>query len=341
MQLSPGALRTKIKMSPQGQKQSYLQALFLRDFALLGFAIFYISLFNGLFGSANSSVAVGSFCMLLGIRFINYGYQLSDSIVSLGAVLAVILMGSIWWHNLPLPFFFLAHFLSILFILITTASQPEFGNGGIYTFSYIFITGNPVAGPQITWRAVSLITVWLLLSIILWRNHHQKSQPYRWHHMFTNFNWHSQTTHWQLRLALGVSTALLLSQLLHLNRAVWLGYACMSVLLPQQTNYVNRMGLRLSGVVVGSILFISCMAIVPASFTFLLAPITGFGLGLTDNYFYHSVLNCFGALSIAVTLFGILPAGELRIWDNLLGILVAGIFVLLFKLFHHNSPHLS
>ena len=335
MQLSPGVLRTKIKMAPKKQKNSYLKALLWRDVALLAFAIFYIATFVKLFGDVNSSVAVSSFCMLLGIRFVNYGYQLSDSIFALGGVLLIMLLGSMFFQYLPLPWFFIAHSLSLLFILMTTTAQPTFGNGGLYTFSYIFITGNPVSASQFSNRLVAMALVWFLLAVVLWRNHHQQPLKRRLHHVLTNFSWHSDTSHWQLRLALGVSTALTVAQLLQLHRAVWLGFACMSILLPQNPHYAKRVGARLTGVIIGSSLFIISLALVPDAWAFILAPLAGFGLGLTDNYFYHSVLNCFGALSIATSLFGTVPAGELRIFNNFLGILVAVIFIIGFKLLNH------
>lgn len=224
IQLSPGALRIKIANAKSQEKKRYIQALLLRDVSLLSFAIVYITLFIKLFGSANSSVAVASFCMIIAMHFVGFGYRASDSIVSLAIVLFIMFIGmfigGIAWFALPTSLGFIANFLSLLLIIILTSARPEFGNAGVYVFSYIFITGMTVTGSLIKTRAIALITVFTILSFIMIFKHSAFDSQHRLHHVFSQFNLQTKLKHWQLRLAFGVSSVIAIADWANINRPV-------------------------------------------------------------------------------------------------------------------------
>lgn len=336
LQKSPAELRQKIASVQGAEKRFVTSALILRDVLLLAFAIFYISLFNYLFGSENSSIAVGSFCMLLGLRFVSFDYQVTDSIVALGIVLSLIFFVGILWPIVPIALGWLLNFAALLLTLMLTTSNPKLGNGGIYAFSYIFIVGTPVQQSLIMTRGLALLTVFVLLSLVLLRHHRYTALDRRLSHVIRAFDVRSKTSLWQLRLALGISIALTTAQLLHAPRAVWMGYAAMSILLPQSDHVMPRAGQRLLGVLGGSLLFALLMKLVPVQWQFAIGPLGGLGLGLTANYFGHSVLNCFGALTMAYTLFGLKTSVLLRVVNNFGGIAIALLCTFIFSWIYAN-----
>jgi uncharacterized membrane protein YccC len=120
---------------------------------------------------------------------------------------------------------------------------------------------------------------------------------------------------------------------------MWLGFAGMSALLPQQGPLARRAVKRLLGVVLGSVDFASCVVLLPSQLIFILAPVTGFLHGLTPSYFWASVFNCFGALTIAQGLFGTVPATELRIFNNAVGLITALLIAWLFELVWQKRQH--
>ncbi|MGM0198602.1 hypothetical protein [Enterococcus sp. DIV1314a] len=67
------------------------------------------------------------------------------------------------------------------------------------------------------------------------------------------------------------------------------------------------------------------------SFSFLIGPIGGFGLGLFTTYRNQTILNCFGALLLAQDRYGIGGSVQLRIWNNVIGLLFVGIYLLSLK----------
>ena len=83
--------------------------------------------------------------------------------------------------------------------------------------------------------------------------------------------------------------------------------------------------------------------IVPARYYFLIGPVGGMCLGLCSKYTYKTVLNCFGALALAASMYGIGNAVLLRIFDTLAGIFGALLFFYLYDRFilHKFLPNRS
>lgn len=325
MQLSPGILRQKIREAPdRPTKRRLLRALVLRDGLLLGFAVAYIAGFTQLFGPASSYLGVASFCILLSARFVNYTYNARASLGALAVVLGLMWGNSVLLPRLGVGGAGVVNLLSLLVILRLTTAAPIMGNGGVYTFGYVLVTGVPPVGTvAVTGTGLATLAAYLCCAAVFWKHHrhadaHQALWPVVKPPRLTDATWR-----WQLRLALGVTVALMLGQALHHQRAMWLGFACMSVLLPQTTQLRGRAVLRFSGVVLGSLMFALGTAWLPVAGVALLAPLAGFGLGLTPSYFWASILNCFGALSIVYLQLGGPAAAGLRIMNNGLGILTA------------------
>lgn len=324
IQLSPKALKLKRKAAKTlKEKHLYQEALFIRSLLIVLFAIIFIAGYTFLFGGENSSVAVGAFCMLLGIRFIPYGYEIKESLASLAIALGLMFLGS-FVKGLDQPVLSLGiNFVAIFIILFLTSQHPLLGNGGIYTFSYLFISYTSVSGEFLKLRFYGLLFTLLLCGTVLVRNHGKKFQEVTWRQLLTEFSFKNPVSHWQLRLALGVSSGLFLGEWLGLEKVVWVGYACMSVLLPFEEKLHARALLRVAGVGCGSLLWLICYPALPEKLIFLVGPIAGLWLGFSATYFWTTVLNCFGGLLLASSLYGITPAVFFRIENNFLGSLYA------------------
>lgn len=195
------------------------------------------------------------------------------------------------------------NFLALAIILLLTTKEPVMGNGGIYVFSYLFISQTPVHQHSLVLRGLGLIAVFLLCSHVLHQKHREKDRQLHWRDVLGEFNWRQEKSQWQMRLALGVSSALFFGEMLHLPRVVWLG----------------------------SLLFGIVAYFLPVTQHFLLGPLAGLCIGFSATYFWNNVLNCFGALLLASNLYGLPGAIVLRIGDNLLGAGYALLFILFFE----------
>ena len=106
LQMDPAILKREIAAcSTKKEKLYYWTAIAVRSALIVAFAIVFISALSGVFGSDNTPLAVAVFCMMLGIRFVNFEYCVKDSLVTLAAVLAILVLAPSAAVVLPSIFF--------------------------------------------------------------------------------------------------------------------------------------------------------------------------------------------------------------------------------------------
>ncbi len=132
--------KTKIReATSRKEKRMYICSLFLRSLFIVLFAICFIIFITTLFESTHKPYAVVLFCMLMSIRFVDFGYKIFHSIISLAIVMLSLLTAPyvqlIKWSGMGV----LIHFILLSSILLATASDPKMGNASLYGFSYLFI----------------------------------------------------------------------------------------------------------------------------------------------------------------------------------------------------------
>lgn len=335
LQMDARGLWAAIHAAPASHDKARLGfAMALRSILLVAFAILFIGVLTQLFGQNNTGLVVAGFCILLGIKHVPYGFHAADSVIALGLVIgAMILSGTITLVGNSL-LSLITNFILVTLILVFVANDPPMGNAGLYIFGYLFVSQTPVTGADLTSRCILGLIIWIMCSAVLVHKHHSKFSDIRLRDLIEDFSLKNPTSIWQLRLAVGVACVLLIGDLLGIPRGVWLGYACMSVLLPygeEKGSSLKRAGLRLSGVVIGSTLFYLFSWFVPTEYRFLFGPLAGICIGFSNKYIVDSALNCFGALLLAESVYGMGGSAILRIWDNLLGVVFAVIFTALFS----------
>ena len=153
----------------------------LRSLLIVGFAVVFISGLAKVFGQDNTPLAVALFCILLGIRFVNFEYCMGDSLVTLAAALAILLFTPTAVAVAPPYLAIPLHFVSFFLLLYMTTQKPELGNGGLYSFAYVYLTGNPVFGETLARRTMMAVVGYLLCAIILYRKHRHAHEIGRAH----------------------------------------------------------------------------------------------------------------------------------------------------------------
>ena len=313
LQLDPSILKRRIAAcETKKEKNFYRAAMAVRSALIVAFAILFISLLSGLFGADNTPMAVALFCMLLGIRFVNFEYCAGDSLAGLALVA-------------PL------HFAAFFALLFLTSQRPEMGNGGIYSFAYIYLTGNPVAGEALARRGLMALAGWLLCGAILLAKHRGRHADTRFHHLVRRFRLSRPECLWRLRMALGVSLVLAAGQVFGVERFMWMGFACGSLQseYPLPGSAAVRFWQRIAGAA-GCAAFALLYLALPAGLRPLLGPLGGFCMGFCTDYRYKTAMNCFGALMIGAGLYGLSGAVALRLADTVLGAAFGLCFAALF-----------
>lgn len=334
LQLDPAVLKAKIRIAKTaGERRKMQAAMVLRAILIVTFSIIFIAPIGSLFGSENNPMGVALFCILLAVRFVDFGYCIKDSMLNLAVTFSLLLVVPVvtaFVHPVIAAFI---HFASFFIILLMTSDTPEMGNGGLYSFAYVFLTGNPVTG-ELFWKRATLTLVgYIICGSIFYMKHRKKNNEIRFRQIVSQFDMLKEKSRWQLRMALGVSLVLTLGNALHIERFMWMGFACASLLstYPYTANIKERLWQRVLGVVVGSVLFFGVYQILPESMHTFLGPIGGLCLGFCTDYRYKTAINCFGALMLAAGLYGVQNAVLLRIQNNLLGVALGFAFIFLYQ----------
>lgn len=333
LQLDPSILKRKIAASDaRREKTYYWLAIAVRSVLIVAFAIVFISLLSGVFGADNTPLAVALFCMMLGIRFVNFEYCIGDSLVTLAAVLAILVLVPSAAAVLPPVLLIPLHFAAFLALLCMTTQRPEMGNGGLYSFAYIYLAGNPVMGEALVRRGLLALVGYLICGAILFAKHRDQHRAIRFHHVVRRFDLSVPVHLWQLRMALGVSLVLSAGQVFGVERFMWMGFACASLLseYPYSGNTFTRFWQRIVGAVAGSCGFFVLYLLTPEAFHEWMGPLGGLCLGFCTDYRYKTAMNCFGALMLGAGIYGLQGAVVLRIVDTLLGVTFGLAFAAIF-----------
>lgn len=336
LQLDPAVLKKHIKeASSKEERVWYVKALIVRDVLLVAFAILFVSALTAAFGQENSCMAVIIFCIFLSIRFVDFGYNIRHSMVNLALVFAILTIAPVIMQKAGPLAGFAVNLAGLSAVLVMTCERPEMGNGGLYLFGYIFLAGNPAEGPALVRRGLMALAGFAVCAAILFFRHRHKHREVSFFHVVKRFNIRDPKCQWQLRLALGLSLLFLADRALQLNRFMWAGFACSSLLSSYPVNLKGRMAGRAAGAALGSLLFAAVYQVIPGSLLFLIGPAAGLCLGLCASYFAKSVLNCFGALLMASGMYGIHGAVAIRIFNNLFGIAFGFLFFYCFDCISH------
>ena len=333
LQMDPSVLKRKIAACDTRQEKGYYWiAMAARSVLIVAFAIVLISLMSAVFGADNTPLAVALFCMMLSIRFVNFEYCIGDSLVTLAAVLAILVLAPCAAAVVPPLLLIPLHFGAFFALLYMTAQRPEMGNGGLYSFAYIYLTGNPVLGEALVRRGLLALVGYLICGAILFFKHRRQHKAIRFGAVVRRFDPSSPVCLWQLRMALGVSLVLSVGQGFGVERFMWMGFACASLLseYPYCASPTVRFRQRLVGAVAGSCAFLILYLVTPEAFHPLMGPLGGLCLGFCTDYRYKTAMNCFGALMLATGIYGLQGAVILRVADTLLGVTFGLAFAALF-----------
>lgn len=333
LQLDPSVLKRKIaQCETRREKNRYWAIMVVRALLIVSFSIVFIGGLSGLFGADNTPMAVALFCILLGIRFVNFEYCIKDSLVTLAASFGILLLMPAVVTVVPPLVVLPLHFLAFFAILYMTTQQPELGNGGLYNFAYIYLVGNPVYGEALARRALLTLVGYLICGTILFVKHRKQHSSVRFLHVVMKFDLKNLAHLWQLRLAMGVSLVLTAGQFFGVERFMWMGFACASLLseYPYSGNTSTRFWQRILGVLVGSGVFFVLFLMIPDALHPLIGPLGGLCLGFCTDYRYKTAINCLGALMLGAGIYGLQGAIVLRIVDTIFGVVFGMVFALVF-----------
>lgn len=334
LQLDPQIIKGMMgRSSVKKEKIKLGTAMFLRSILIVSFAILFISALSSAFGSENTPMAVAIFCILLSVRFVDFGYSIKDELLTLSIVFLILLLSPVAAYSVFPLLGFLINVVSFFTILLITCDKPEMGNGGLFSFAYIYLSGNPVYGYALVQRFYLTATGLLICGLIFYAKHKDKNKDIRFFEKIRQARITDFKYQWMIRMSIGVGAILSLGLAFNLERFMWAGFACGSLLseYSQTPKIKKKLAQRFIGVIAGSALFFLVYRLLPMELHGIIGPLGGFCLGFCVDYKYKTAMNCLGALMIASQLYGLQTSIFLRITDTVIGIVFSFSFYYLYE----------
>lgn len=322
LQLDPCVLKPMARCERSGRGRFRIWvAIVVRSALIVAFATVFVAGLSHVFGSESTPLSVGVFCLLLGIRFVDFGYRSSQAIAALFGCFAILLCAPQLSQAVPAPLLLPFHFCMFFPMVFLTCQHPGMGNAGLYGFAYIYSVGNPVPPDSLAGNAAVATIGFLLCSAVYLKKHRGKFGEVTILSRARSFSARNADCLWMLRMALGTSLALSMGAWLDAARAIWIAFPCAAMLstYPYARFEFEKGVQRIVGVVGGSIAFFALCQLLPENMRVLLALVGGFCLGLSVDYRFKTAFNCFGALVLANGLFGVGGSVFLRVLDAILG----------------------
>lgn len=300
-------------------------------YLVVAFCFAVVTIYSMIFGSQNSVVGVLVLLVLMILRQVDFGIDTKHSIAVIFLIFAILGIGPRLANSVgPVPAF-LIHFLCIMAIMILSCHNVIMSNQSTFILGYLLFYGYDVTGHNYVLRLYGLFAGAVICSLVFYKNHKNRTFRRGFSHLFKEFHLFSTRSSWYLRLSLGISTAMLIGELFHMPRVMWIGIAAMSVLLPFSKDMKYRVQRRGPFNVLGCLIFLFLHAVLPQSVFRWIGLIGGVGVGYSAGYAWQTVFNTFGALYIAENLFGLKNAIILRIISNVFGSLYAYGFDQIFR----------
>ncbi len=335
LQLDPIILKQKIKEArTKEEKRRWIVSLVSRSFLIVAFAILMISLVTAVFGSETKAYAVVFFCMLLSLRFVDFGYKISHSIWGLAAVMGgLYFLPEIQWFPSAI-LRLLLYFGLLAILLLVTASDPKMGNAGLYGFSYVYIIystwGDRITRQQWLNQSFLFLLFFVIFAVVFYKNHHTKNHKTPFWTVWKN---ERRQLFWLFSYSLSLSVLIVISRYSSFQRFMWVAFAFSSLYSSYGFLGINRKERvidRIAGTILGSGFYLFIASFLPSG---LLSLLGGIMLGFCSTYRSKTVFNCFGALSVASSLFGPTESAFMRVIDNVIGVVLAMIFIWLAQRF--------
>lgn len=313
------------------EKRKHIAIFLFKILLNVAFSSAFIMLFSVLFGVSNSIAGLAVLLSIMAFRFSDLGIRTSHSVFCMFIIFGILAIGPKVSNLVPIGWAFCINIICIFLLMILGSHNVVMFNHSTLVLSYLLLQGYDVSGHTYKMRLLGLLVGAIITSFILYHNHRKIKYKRSLKNIFQEFSLSSTRTRWQLRMTLGVSSVLLIANLLGLPKAYWLGIAAMSVTFPFKNDIAERVKFRALGSILGSILFLVVYFVLPESWHGIIGILGGIGTGLSVHYGWQTAFNSMSAISIAVSVLGMKYAILFRIFNNIFSALYIWLFDHMFE----------
>lgn len=255
MQLGKCDLKELIKGTGDKRlKKKYIMALIIKNFACILFCMAMVTFFSDIFGIENSIVGVVTVIALMTFRFSNLDFKTGESAVAILGIFVIFIISPYLASSINPLTGSMVNFISMMIIVVLSCHNIALSNQSTLILSYLLLYGyevNDISG--YIYRIFALILGGIIVAGVFYYKHRKIEFKNSFSDIIKDINLNSARTKWQLKLVSGITIAILLGEILHLPRVMWIAFACMSVFHPDKDKFEYRSKVRYKFVIIGVI----------------------------------------------------------------------------------------
>lgn len=314
LQLNQAGSKEMVKQAKTAKEKAYHLFVYMFKIAItLAFCVAFVTVYSKVFGNSNSIVGVVVLLSVMTFRFADFGIHAPHAVSSLMVIWTIMTFDPRLANAGNLFTELLVNIVCILVLMVLGCYNVVMCNQSTLLLGYLLLYGYDVTGKDFLMRVLGMLVGGILTGVVFYKNNKHQKYEKTLRDLFQEFHLRDSRTKWQICVTLGVSSVIFIAGLLNLPRAMWVGIASMSVLVPFRDKIKARVKGRIPGNIMG-----------------------GIGVGLSATYGCQAIFNSWGAISIAMTFSRVEGAIFYRIFNNAFGACYAMIFdKLYFKILEH------
>lgn len=276
--------------------------------------ISFVVLFSQIFGSINTLTGISTLVALMTFWCIDIGINKKQ------APFIIILLFVLTGISNRLAMFnpilgLIINFTTAFLVTYIPSHKPEYKTYMAFILCFIFNESNPATGHDFFTRMLSLLIGSILVAGVYFFRHRKSDLKYDTiQKSLKNIDITSDRFIISIKMAIGVSIAMLIGTLLGLKRTMWIAISVMSLTQTDFEQTKIRFKNRIISTIIGSIVFVIIFQLlVPAKYDFIASLILSYIYAFLTDYKYQVILITINSLSSALALFDTSTAIELRI----------------------------
>lgn len=278
------------------------------------FIISFVILFSQVFGSINTLTGISVLVALMTFWCIDIGINKKQ------APFIIVLLFLLTGISNRLAMFnpilgLIINFATIFIITYIPSNKPEYKAYMAFILCFIFNESNPAIGHDLLTRMLSLLIGSFLVAGVYCFRHRKSELKYDTvQTSLKNIDITSDRFIVSIKMAIGVSVAILIGTLLGLKRTMWIAISVMSLTQIDFEQTKIRFKNRIISTIIGSIVFVVLFQLlVPAKYEFIASMVLSYIYAFLIDYKYQVILITVNSISSALALFDTSTAIELRI----------------------------
>lgn len=328
MQLGACNIKPLIKVTKDDKlRKKYITAFIVKNFLCLLFCMIIVIFFSNVFGVDNSIVGVVTVIAIMTFRFANLDFKTGQSAITILGIFTIFIVSPYVATIVHPVVGSIINFISMMVIVVLSCHNVDLSNQSTLILSYLLLYGyevNDVKG--YVGRVFALILGGIIVAGIFYYKHRKVNFDNNFSDIIKDIDFSTPRTKWQFKLVLGITIAILIGEILNLPRVIWIGFACMSVLQPDKEKVEYRVKKRYPFVIIGCLIFAVIYLVLPQNYRGYAGILGGLMVGFSGTYTWQTSFNCFGALAVAVPVFGLSWAIVIRIVNNIIGVIYSKVY---------------